>query len=232
MIRIVLFDIDGTLVRTGGAGRRAFISTLEDVLARPVDHEGIAFAGRTDLAIFRSLLERNGVPHPDPEMRARVFDRYLFHLDRELAAGDVFRLCPGVRELLAGLSRDPEFLVGLLTGNIETGARRKLAQVGIDGAFSFGAFGSDDEERDRLVPIARARAARIAGPAAEEAAIVVVGDTPLDIRCARAGGARVLAVATGICDREDLASHAPDILLDDLSRTDEVLTLLRRLSDL
>ena len=231
MIRIVLFDVDGTLVRAGGAGRRAFVLALKDVLGGKADDTGIDFAGRTDLAIMRGLLELHGISDPEGRLRRQVLDRYLHHLDAELARGNSFQLCPGIPELLASLQKDPEFLLGLLTGNVEPAARRKLAHLGIDAAFRFGAYGSDDEDRDQLVPVARRRAILLAGRAAEDAAIVIVGDTPHDVRCARAGGAAVLAVATGIFDAPTLARCQPDALLHDLSRTAEVLTVLRRLSD-
>ncbi len=111
-------------------------------------------------------------------------------------------LCPGVRDLLDALRDDPEFRVGLVTGNIEEGAQRKLSRFGIESHFSFGAFGSDDEDRDALVPLARKRVEIIEGRPVPPEACVVIGDTPHDIRCARAGGARVLG-------RRDRASTNP-----------------------
>jgi phosphoglycolate phosphatase len=229
VIRIVLFDIDGTLLLTGGAGRRAFLAAAEDVLEKPVDDSKVAFAGQTDQAIMKSLLAQNGFPDHDPALSDTVFARYLVHLDGEIERG-AFRLCPGIRELLDAMERDGEFLTGLLTGNIELAAHRKLSHVGIDSAFKFGAFGSDHIERDCLVPIARARAGRVAGCAAADAPVVVIGDTPLDVQCARAGGARAFAVATGLYDRDGLAACKPDVLCDDLSDTPGVIRILRRLT--
>jgi phosphoglycolate phosphatase-like HAD superfamily hydrolase len=232
VIRVVLFDIDGTLIRTGGAGRRAFALAVEDVLDRKVDDSGFSFGGRTDIAICRGLLSRGGVEEFDAPLLERVFSRYLVHLDRELDETEAFRLCAGVSELLETLSNAPDFRIGLLTGNIEIAARRKLAHIGIDRFFPFGAFGSDEEDRDRLVPIARDRAGRLYGAEAASAPVVLVGDTPLDIRCARAGNARILAVATGIFDRTQLDPYGPDVLMDDLSRTDSVMAALYTLSEL
>lgn len=231
MTRIVVFDIDGTLVRTGGAGRRAFVLAVEEVLGHPIDDSDFSFAGRTDVSICRGLLARGGVEEIDSGLLDRVFARYLVHLEHELTTTESFRLCAGVADLLEALSRIPEFRIGLLTGNIEIAARRKLGHMGIDRYFPFGAFGSDEEDRDLLVPVVRERAGRLYGEEAARAPVVVVGDTPLDIRCARAGGARVLAVASGTFDRAGLQPHAPDVLMDDLSRTREVIAALQDLSE-
>jgi len=231
VIRLVAFDIDGTLIRTGGAGRRAFVLAVEDVLARRIDDSDFSFGGRTDMSICRGLLARGGVSSLDAPLMDRVFSRYLVHLERELTETDSFRLCDGVTELLEALSHASEFRIGLLTGNIEVAARRKLAHIGIDRYFLFGAFGSDAEDRDLFVPIARQRAAELYGAEAGRAPFLVVGDTPLDIRCARAGHARVLAVATGIFDRSQLEPYGADILMDDLSRTEEAMAAIHALTD-
>jgi len=231
LIRIVLFDIDGTLCETAGAGRRAFVRAASDVLGCSIDGSGIDFAGRTDLAILHDILSLCGVPAGDPALGDSVLEAYLHRLDEELQTGPKGRVYPGVPELLEKLGADPDFAVGLLTGNIEPAAHRKLAEFGIARAFRFGAFGNDHSDRNRLVPIARRRAADLLGPSAEDAAIAVIGDTPHDIRCARAGGAAAVAVATGFADVETLARHAPDALLTDLSRADEVHALLRSLTD-
>jgi phosphoglycolate phosphatase len=231
LIRIVLFDVDGTLCDTGGAGRRAFLRAAADLLGHEINGRSVEFAGRTDLAILYDILALAGVPIADASMVEEMLARYLERLETELATGPAGRIYPGIREILERLTLDPEFAVGLLTGNIEQAAHRKLAQFGITDTFGFGAFGSDHADRDRLVPIARQRAVDRLGPEAADAPIVVIGDTPHDIRCARAGAAAAVAVATGFCDVETLARHAPDALLPDLSRTDEVHAMLRRLTD-
>lgn len=232
MIRIVLFDVDGTLCETAGAGRRAFIRATTEILGREVDGAQVSFAGRTDLAILNDILSMAGIPDPDAALIDRVIARYLQRLEEELEAGPAGRVYPGVPELLERLAADPEFAVGLLTGNIEAAAYRKLERFGISGAFAFGAFGNDDADRDRLVPVARRRAVDHRGADAWDAMVAVIGDTPHDIRCARAGDAAAVVVATGFSDVETLARNAPDALLPDLSRTDEVYGLLRRLTDL
>jgi phosphoglycolate phosphatase-like HAD superfamily hydrolase len=231
LIRIALFDVDGTLCDTGGAGRRAFLWAVEQTLETKIDGARVSFAGRTDLAILYDILTLAGVPNVDAPLVETVISRYLERLDFELATGPAGRVYPGIREILERLEEDPEFAVGLLTGNVEAAAQRKLAQFGIAGAFDFGAYGSDDADRDRLVPIARRRAVERLGPELVDAPIVVIGDTPHDIRCARAGAAAAVAVATGFCDVETLARNAPDALLPDLSPTAEVHATLRRLTD-
>jgi phosphoglycolate phosphatase len=231
VIRAALFDIDGTLLLTSGAGRRAFIAALRATAGYDAEDQPFDFAGRTDLEILRNLLGRAGIPEPDPVTRGRFWNSYLTILDSELASMEGGSLCLGVRELLDALRADPEFRVGLVTGNIEEGAQRKLSRFGIESHFSFGAFGSDNEDRDALVPLARKRAEIIEGRPVPSEACVVIGDTPHDIRCARAGGARVLAVATGFYESAVLAAGQPDALVDDLSRTNEIVSILRRLSD-
>jgi phosphoglycolate phosphatase-like HAD superfamily hydrolase len=215
MIRLALFDIDGTLIRTHGAGVRAFAQALEAEFQYTAGLEGVSFAGRTDTGLVREFLLRQGV-QATPEHFQRFFDRYVHLLAHHLqtSAGGVVA---GVREFMAGLRALPEPpVLGLLTGNIRLGAEIKLRRYGIWEPFQTGAFADDHEDRDQIAAIARARgeallARRLCG---EE--ILVVGDTPLDIRCGRAIGARVLAVGTGGAAIEELRSHRPDWLAADL----------------
>lgn len=231
MIRVALFDIDGTLLLTAGAGRRAFVEALRGTVGYDAEDEPFDFAGRTDLEILSTLLARAGITTPGAAVRDRFWKNYLSVLDRELATMDGGGLCPGIPDLLEALRRDPEFRIGLVTGNIKEAAHKKLARFGIDSSFAFGAYGSDNEDRDRLVPLARARAEAIEGRPIPAGACVIIGDTPHDIRCARAGGARVLAVATGFYDSATLAAAEPDLLLSELSETEVVVAALRDLSD-
>lgn len=230
MIRLVLFDIDGTLIHPRGAGRRAFLCAAEETLGGPVDGSAVEFAGRTDKAILRDLVAaaRSGLSAADLE--ERFFAAYLRHLDAEIRAGALGSLCIGIAPLLGRLAADGSCLLGLVTGNIEAGARLKLAFFGIEDRFSFGAYGSDAEDRRDLVPIARRRAADRFGSDAAAAPAVVVGDTPHDIDCARSGGVPVIAVATGTYAVEPLAECRPDRLFRDLERTEEVVAAIRELT--
>ncbi len=232
MIRLVLFDIDGTLLHPRGAGRRAFLRAAGEVLGRSVDDAGIEFAGRTDLAIARDLLDRHGPGDLTDQLRGEIFRAYQRHLGDEIASGALGPLCPGVATLLDRLQAEETIRLGLLTGNIEPGARMKLRCHGIDGLFGFGAYGDDAEDRDLLLGIARRRASALYGPAAEAAPGVVVGDTPLDIGCARKGAATAIAVATGLFTSEQLRACHPDRLFEDLSHTDEVVSAILDLTPL
>lgn len=216
MIRVILFDIDGTLIRTGGAGVLAFERTAATEFNRPDGLRGMHFAGRTDTSLVREFFARQEIPATAENVR-RFFDRYVFWLDHLLPrqAGAV---CPGVTSLLAELAAQPRPpLLGLQTGNIRRGAEIKLRHFGLWSWFVVGGFGDDHEDRRELTRAALRRAVRrLAAPLAPRE-VLVVGDTPHDIDCARAVGARVLAVATGGATREQLAAHQPDALVEDLS---------------
>ncbi|MDX1660341.1 MAG: haloacid dehalogenase-like hydrolase [Gemmatimonadota bacterium] len=215
--RLVLFDIDGTLLSAGGAPRRAFRSALVEYF----DTEGGAatdrFAGKTDPQILHDLMLAEGfdADHVDERMDA-FFAHYLTRLEAELEIETGHRLYPGVEALVTALAEDPATLLGLVTGNIEAGARIKLAHFGLWERFEVGAYGSDDPVRDHLPPIAVDRAEERTGRRFSGDEVVVVGDTPADIACARAAGARVVAVATGVHGAEELADHDPDLLVDTL----------------
>jgi phosphoglycolate phosphatase-like HAD superfamily hydrolase len=212
MVRLVLFDIDGTLIRTGGAGVRAFGRALLEEFGIGDAVLGVRFAGRTDSSLVREILSRHGI-EPSPENARRFYDRYVFWLDHLLAHAEGF-VCEGVGTFLAELrTLNPPPLVGLLTGNIRLGAEVKLRKYGLWSAFAIGAFGDDHEDRNRLAGIARDRGSEFLGRNLVGEEIVVVGDTPADVACGQAIQARTLAVTTGGATREELLRHHPDWLV-------------------
>ncbi|MFW6039597.1 MAG: HAD family hydrolase [Gemmatimonadota bacterium] len=225
MSAALLFDVDGTLADTLGAGRAALASAMTEVYGETGPVEIYDFHGRTDPEIVRGLLRAAGRSDADVDRGlGALWPRYLERLSAELAArnGRAVALA-GVVSLLDRLAADDRFACGLVTGNLERGARLKLAAVGCAGRFDFGAYGSDAEERDALPAVALARAERRYGRAFDPRRSVVIGDTPADIRCARAAGTRVLAVATGRHSEWELAEHDPDAVFPDLADTRRVV---------
>ncbi len=223
--RLVLFDIDGTLLKSHGAGRRAMETALLATFGS-VGPENYRYDGKTDRQIVRELMRHEG--HDDGWIDAHmtpVLDRYLAELQRELARPDTrVAALAGVTELLALLLSHSGCTVGLLTGNLEPGARHKLTAAGIDaGAFSVGAYGSDHEVRDELPAIARSRAREFLGVEVRGEDVVIIGDTPSDIHCGRSIRARAIAVATGSYSVAELARHRPAAVFADLTATRDVL---------
>lgn len=215
MVKLVLFDIDGTLVHTGGAGIKAFAKAFATEFGIPNGTEKMKFAGRTDMGLVREFFRLNGI-EPDAEHFRRFFESYVFWLDHILAQSET-AACPGIWELIRGLQQLPEPpLLGLLTGNIRLGAEIKLRHFELWQEFVTGAFADDHEDRDQIAQAARHRGSRVLGRKLRGEEIVVIGDTPLDIKCGRAIGAKVLAVATGGAARAELQPHAPDWLVNDL----------------
>jgi phosphoglycolate phosphatase-like HAD superfamily hydrolase len=218
MFRLALFDIDGTLIRTGGAGVKAFAKVFETEFKAVDCFEKLKFAGRTDISLVREFFSYHNIPDSEANF-ARFFERYVFWLDHILKqTGST--VCSGVREFIAkmrALEKPP--VIGLLTGNIRLGAEIKLKHAGIWDEFQTGAFADDHELRDHIAAIARDRGSRIVGRQLDGDEILVIGDTPLDIKCARAIGAKVLAVGTGGYSVADLETHRPDWAVENLART-------------
>ncbi len=228
-MRLFLFDIDGTLVTAHGAGRLALTQALQAVYGTAGSGEGYDFRGKTDPQIVFDLLRAAGLP--DELIQARLaacFDAYVHNLEDLIADGHPIQVMPGMPDILRALSCLPDALVGLLTGNIERGARAKLRSTGLLPLFRVGAFGSDDGDRRRLPAIARARARALMGHEISCGHVTIIGDTPLDVDCARACGARAVAVATGQHAPEELAACSPDLLFPDFADVDATLLALTR----
>lgn len=215
---IALFDIDGTLLRAGGAGRRSVELALGEVLdglGGGISLDSVEFAGRTDPWIVRTALLQHGVT-ADDGLVDEVLRRYVAHLPRELKLAAAFEVLPGVSSLLSELSAHDDVVLGLGTGNTKAAAYAKLARGGLDGFFAFGGFGSDHSDRAELLRAGLKRGLALAGVRAGAAQVVVIGDTPHDITAARAIGARCVAVSTGGYPASALEAAGADVVVSDL----------------
>ena len=224
-MRVVLFDIDGTILRSGGVGRIAMEAALTNVFGSPGSRE-YHYDGKTDKQIVRETMRLEGLT--DEEIDARMpelLDRYLDGLHSELASGErQVHVFPGVREILDELEQQESVVLGLLTGNIEPGARAKLGAAGIDiRRFRVNAFGSDHEHRPELPGVAQRRANDLLGREIQGDRLIVIGDTPADIRCGESIGARAIGVATGRYTVDELASHGAYAVFETLADTTAVL---------
>ncbi|MFV1995182.1 MAG: HAD hydrolase-like protein [Verrucomicrobiales bacterium] len=223
---LLLFDIDGTLLDTGGAGISALGTALRRTFLPGAPIPALDLAGSTDSGIIKSLFAHFGIPETTTNAAA-FYEAYLVALQENLHAPDSSgRLLPGIAPLLEVLDSETSHVSALLTGNIRRGAFLKVAHYGIGHHFETGAFGDDHHDRDRLGPVALERAQRHHGQSFEAHDTVIIGDTPKDIRCARAFGARVVAVATGNFSRTELEAHQPDHVLDHFEDTAEVIAAL------
>jgi phosphoglycolate phosphatase-like HAD superfamily hydrolase len=227
--RLLLFDIDGTLVDTGGAGMSALRDAIREVFE--ADGPELDLAGATDSGLLKNIylaLDRE----EDEQLSALFFDRYLARLEVNLQ-DQCFggRALEGVLAILSELE-DAQVAKGLLTGNISGGADLKMRHYGMDHHFSFGAYGDDHHDRNLLGPIALERASQATGRRFTGAETIVIGDTPKDIWCAQAFGARSVAVATGSFSVDELKAEGADLVFEDFSEVEDVLkTLLAERSD-
>jgi phosphoglycolate phosphatase len=224
---LLLFDIDGTLLLSGGAGVRAMTRAFHNVFGIPDAFRGITIAGHTDTYLVSRALAEAGL-EDSPGAHARFRDVYLSMLpaDIEQPGTGTKAVMPGVRALLEAVAEQDALHTALLTGNYEIAARIKLAHFGLAGYFPWGAFGDETADRNELARLAMTRARERAVPAAACDNAVIIGDTPHDIACARAAGARVIAVATGHYSVDQLDAERPDAVFQDLRDTAAVMKLL------
>jgi phosphoglycolate phosphatase-like HAD superfamily hydrolase len=224
-VKVVLFDIDGTILRTDGAGRRAMEYALREVFGTP-GAASYRYGGKTDWQIVRELMRDEGFDDATIDQRMpQAISCYIGELQARLRSGaERVRCCAGVVDLIAALETRSDRVLGLLTGNVEPGAVAKLTAAGLGAErFRVNAFGSDHEDRHALPAIALARARTQLGTDVAGEALVLIGDTPADIACGRGVGARAIAVATGQYSVADLAAHNPHATFVDLGDTDAVL---------
>jgi phosphoglycolate phosphatase len=214
-MRLALFDIDGTLLREGIAPKLAFARALRETFHTTGPISGFRFAGMTDPQCVAEIMRQAGVTDEViQERRDACLERYVTHLRVEMRNHDGAKIFPGVKEVLQRLNGREDVLVGLLTGNVQPGAMLKLGRFKLGDYFRFGAFGDDHEDRCELARIALEKAERIAGRPVRGDETTVIGDTPRDVACARAIGARAVIVATGLVSRDELRAAGPDILLE------------------
>ena len=222
-MHVILWDIDGTLLASGGAGKAAFESALVETFGLAGVRSEIPYAGRTDRGIARDLFAAHDI-RDTADNFARHADAYLARLPDCLAAHGG-RVLPGVAALLDTLRARPDVALGLLTGNTRRGAELKLSHFGLSDHFAFGGYGDRHHDRDDVARDAYRAAREYLGRDCRDS-LWVIGDTPADVRCARAIGAKAVAVATGWHSPETLAACEPDLLLADLSAPDAWLALL------
>lgn len=228
-MRLFLFDIDGTLLTAQGAGREAFAQALTAVYGTTGPIERYDFRGKTDPQIVHDLMTRAGLNKPAIARRLTAFfEAYVTVLEGLVDSTGRVRVMPGIPEVVRRLGAWEGAIVGLLTGNIERGARIKLQPTGLLPHFRLGAYGSDEIDRRRLPAVACERARSLAGGEVPFDRVTIIGDTPLDVDCARACGARAVAVATGQYGHAELAACTPDLLFADFTDTETVLRALTR----
>lgn len=224
--RLVLFDIDGTILLTAGAGRRAVMRAVSEAVPLSAATREVRFDGKTDPLIVMELLAASGHPgHEDRDLITSICDRYLGYLEEELGGpARETTLLPGIISLLEALDREPGVVLGLLTGNVARGASLKLASAGLDPArFVVGAFGSDSHHRPDLPAIAARRAEPFIGRIPSGPDVVIIGDTPADVTCGAGIGARPVAVATGSYQVDELRAAGAAAVFSDLSDTARVV---------
>lgn len=219
MVRLILFDIDGTLIRSGGAGVRAFERTFAEVFGLSKATSTLKFSGRTDVSVVRECFTQHAI-EPSPENFSRFFENYPPFLE-QLLAETSGAVCPGITELISALEGAPEKpLLALLTGNIRRGAELKLRHYNLWHHFKTGAFADDHEDRNCIASAAQKRGEDLIGQPLEGKEIVVIGDTPHDITCGQSIGAKVLAVGTGEFSSAQLRDFNPTWAVENTTEID------------
>jgi phosphoglycolate phosphatase-like HAD superfamily hydrolase len=228
-MRLFLFDVDGTLVTARGAGRIALSRALGEVYGTAGPVERYDFRGKTDPRIVFDLMRAAGLREADVAGRlSACFAAYVRELEALIADGHGVQVMPGIADVVRGLADRGDAVVGLLTGNIEAGARAKLRPTGLWPLFRLGAYGSDDADRRRLPAVACARARAVTGHDLAFERVTIIGDTPLDVDCARACGARAVVVATGQHRVDELSACGPDLVFPDFSDVPAAIEILTR----
>jgi len=226
---VVLLDLDGTIMLSGGAGKRAMEGVFSQKFGVPDGFSGIIPDGKTDPEIFREMIEKWGVKVDDREevVLEELKNRYIELLRCEVPKSENAYLMPGVRGLILEIKKRSNIMLGLLTGNYEQGAKIKLSKFNLADCFEFGAFGSDSETRPELVKIAIERAEKAYGKKISMGKnIVIIGDTPRDVACAIMFGLTSIAVATGRYSADDLKRAGADYVFTDLADTNKVLSVI------
>lgn len=224
-MKLLLFDIDGTLIDTGGAGSRSLNISFKELFSIKDAFKDINMAGKTDIQIMKEGMMRHGIPQDESVIR-KIIETYIKNLSIQIKNNNK-HLKPGIKTLLELLSKS-NYAIGLLTGNIEKGARIKLEPFGLNKYFSTGAFGSDHEDRNKLLPIAIERYDKILKKKINFKDCIIIGDTPRDVYCAKPYGARCIAVSTGPYSYSSLLEAGADFVMKDLS---DVNTFLNKIKE-
>jgi len=223
--KLILFDIDETLIDSGKAGSRALNSAFRELFGVEDAFRNIKMAGMTDIQIMKEALKTHGLFDGNGRVDALI-DQYIVNLHREID-NPWKKVKPGVFEILETLA-DESVPTGLLTGNLEAGAKIKLSPFGLNKYFPAGAFGSDDEDRDKLLPIAVRKFMEL-GVSASPERCVVIGDTPRDVRCAKVHGARCIGVATGPYNMQTLKESGADLVVENMEEQETCLNFINNL---
>jgi phosphoglycolate phosphatase len=225
--KLLLFDVDGTLILTGGLAAGLMAEAVSRVIGSPIQWNITDFVGNTDRSIIQTLLRRNGAIEPMlADMTENVLEMYLQNLKIKLKDNSVVQILPGVKPLLRALKKDDRFALALLTGNVEAGARIKLAKNKIIDYFPVGAFGNDALKREYLPPFAIQRAEKHFNCFFDKKDIWIIGDSANDIKCAQANHLRSFAVATGHTKMAELESYHPTALIADLKDQKKFLDVI------